>query len=270
MCDLIAYRSVLNENGSSTFSSLGMLAGDTQSVARGTNGDGSTIVGHSGVRAFRWHAGEGMVALEGPAGSTLSAAWAVNTDGTVVVGHATTPSGDRAVRWTVAAESLGTPPVTESSRAFGVSGDGSIVVGTAAAGSGPIAIMWTAATGMVDLNTYLPTLGLNLENWRLTAARRVSRDGTCIVGEGLHNGVDEGWIAHISLACNLADIASIGGAGTPDGHLTVDDVVEFLSEFFAAQPPADVAIVGGARGRDGQYTADDVILFLSRFFLDCD
>jgi hypothetical protein len=64
-----------------------------------------------------------------------------------------------------------------------------------------------------------------------------------------------------------SDIASLGGALGPDGQLTVDDVVVFLSAFFANDTAtADMASLGGAPRPDGQLTVDDVLSFLSDFF----
>ncbi|MGH7132157.1 MAG: GC-type dockerin domain-anchored protein [Phycisphaerales bacterium] len=68
----------------------------------------------------------------------------------------------------------------------------------------------------------------------------------------------------------LADVAGLGGAPTPDGQLTVDDVVVFLSAFFSNNLAiADVAGLGGVQGPDGTITPDDLVLFLSRFFGPC-
>ncbi|MGH7133324.1 MAG: GC-type dockerin domain-anchored protein [Phycisphaerales bacterium] len=67
-----------------------------------------------------------------------------------------------------------------------------------------------------------------------------------------------------------ADVASLGGALAPDGQMTVDDIVAFLSAFFAANlAVADVAGLGGSSMPDGQLSADDVVYFLSAFFSPC-
>ena len=91
-----------------------------------------------------------------------------------------------------------------------VSGDGSMVVGYASDGSlqtlpsGTVlttghAFLWTQTLGMVDLNTYLPTLGnIDLSGWDLREAQGISPDGSTIVGWGMHNGAPEAWIASLS------------------------------------------------------------------------
>lgn len=77
-------------------------------------------------------------------------------------------------------------------------------------------------------------------------------------------------LAPSTAACNLADVGSLGGAASPDGQLSADDVIVYLDAFFAGNlGVADIASLGGAAGPDGQLTADDLILFLSSFFDGC-
>lgn len=71
--------------------------------------------------------------------------------------------------------------------------------------------------------------------------------------------------------CNAADVASLGGNLVPDGQLTADDIVAYLSEFFSGNLAiADIASLGGNPGADGQITPDDLVYFLSKFFSPCD
>ncbi len=46
------------------------------------------------------------------------------------------------------------------------------------------AFLWTPALGMVDLHTYLPTIGFDLNGWTLEHATAISADGTSITGFG--------------------------------------------------------------------------------------
>jgi WD40 repeat protein len=71
--------------------------------------------------------------------------------------------------------------------------------------------------------------------------------------------------------CSPADVTGLGGAldTCPDGRLTTDDIVFFLTAFFANRPAADIASVGGVSSPDGRYTADDVVAFLASFFAGC-
>lgn len=259
---------------------LGTLPGGTTSYAYGASGDGTVIVGQSATsgagdyRAFRWTASGGMDNLGTMGG--YSYAYAANSDGSVVVGHCGAfPFGDnsfyRAFRWTPAHGmlNLGTLPGGGDSWAYGVCGDGSAVVGYVSMPDEAHAFLWTTTLGIVDLNTYLPSLGIDLSGWTLKFANGISEDGLTIVGLGIHNGRYEAWAASISQACNRADVASLGGHRPPDGQLTADDLILFLSAYFAGQPLADLAGSGGVLGRDGTYTADDVIVFLAAFFAGC-
>ncbi|GMU84337.1 MAG: hypothetical protein AMXMBFR47_42070 [Planctomycetota bacterium] len=73
---------------------LGVLPGDSFSIGYGISGDGQTVVGTSGGRAFLWTPSLGMVDLNAHllslgaelTGWTLEAADGVNADGSVIVG----------------------------------------------------------------------------------------------------------------------------------------------------------------------------------------
>ena len=70
--------------------------------------------------------------------------------------------------------------------------------------------------------------------------------------------------------CNAADVAGLGGTPGHDGQNTVDDLVYFLSQFFAQNlAVADIAGLGGSAGPDGQITPDDLVAFLGAFFSPC-
>ena len=74
----------------------------------------------------------------------------------------------------------------------------------------------------------------------------------------------------LTVGCNsVANIVELGGGANCDDQLTADDIIAFLTAFFAQQGPADVAGLGGSIGGDGQWTADDIIAFLSAFFAGC-
>ena len=98
---------------------------------------------------------------------------------------------------------------------------------------GQRALLWTAATGIVDLNTYLPLQGVDTSGWQLTYARAISADGRSISGEGVHNGLNRGWL-----------VTGLGTGTTPgcsadfngSGALTVQDIFDFLAAYFAGCP----------------------------------
>ena len=174
-----------------TAQNLGVVSGGSFSIAFGVNSDGSVVCGYNRVgannRAFRWTVAGGMQDLGVLPGKTQSISNAVSADGQVVVGGSHTSLGGSSVafRWTVGGgmQSLGTLG-TMDSIGFDLTGDGSTVVGS----SGDKAFLWTASLGMVDLNTYLPSLGLDLTGWKLEYAAGISTDGSSIVGNGLYQG----------------------------------------------------------------------------------
>lgn len=66
-----------------------------------------------------------------------------------------------------------------------------------------------------------------------------------------------------------ADIAGPNQGPFPDGVTTADDIISFLSWYFANDLQADVSGPNQAPNRDGVITADDIIVYLSRFFAGC-
>ena len=64
-----------------------------------------------------------------------------------------------------------------------------IIVGTSTLPLGANhAFYWSQSIGMVDLNTFLPALGVDLSHWTLTNAQAISADGRTIVGFGEFDG----------------------------------------------------------------------------------
>lgn len=179
--------------------SLGTLPGGTSSEGRKVSRDASTIVGigstPDGDRAFRWTSGGGMQSLGLlSAADGASSAWGVNADGSVVAGS----SGNNAVTWTNGvAQNIGMLPGATSAIAYTLSDDGSLVGGYSFFGFEATATLWSQTLGTVDLNTYLPTLGIDLTGWELDYTRDISADGSTIVGEGLFNGEPRGWVVTI-------------------------------------------------------------------------
>jgi probable HAF family extracellular repeat protein len=194
----VAYR----WTSSTGITSLGTLSGGTSSAAYGISTDGSVIVGQStssnGFRAFRYTGLAGMVDLGTLPGHIGSAALGTNINGSAIVGNSLSTSGFEAVIWRTftGMQSLGVPAGYIESSALGVDDAGNVAVGFVRQNNGGAtqASMWTPATGMVDLNTYLPAIGMNLTGWTLTRASGVSADGTTISGEGLYNGEFRAWI----------------------------------------------------------------------------
>ncbi|HZO08402.1 MAG TPA: PEP-CTERM sorting domain-containing protein, partial [Myxococcota bacterium] len=182
---------------------LGDLAGGIFfSSAVDVSSDGSVVVGYGRLatqnQAFRWTSGGGMVGLEGFLNSGASA---VSADGSVIVGTGTSALGIEAFRWTAEGGMVGLgqlPNGFSYSTATDVSADGSLVVGAAGPSAGGPAFIWDGTHGMRSLQTVLVTdYHLNLTGWNLGEATAISSDGTTIVGNGIHAGHSEGWIAVI-------------------------------------------------------------------------
>jgi hypothetical protein len=209
------------------------------------------------------------------------ASYAVNEAGTVIVGHYTPPATiGRAYRWTFNGLSgdaplgldLGTTPgpvpETRRSLAQGVSEDGSKVVGyalrydaTVPASQYPkVAFLWTEATGMVELNAYLPTVGVNLDGWDLRVANGISADGRVIVGTGIHNGLTRGFIVTLgnSPPCSYPDFNGDGDFGTDQ------DILAFFACLSGNCCPACIPNGGDFNG-DGDFGTDQDIEAFFRY-----
>jgi hypothetical protein len=66
-----------------------------------------------------------------------------------------------------------------------------------------------------------------------------------------------------------ADLDDGSGTGTPDGGITIDDLIYFLAQFEAGATPADLDDGSGTGTPDGGVTIDDLVYFLTRFQGGC-
>jgi probable HAF family extracellular repeat protein len=181
--------------------------------AYGVTGDGLAAVG--GPTAIRWTAPGVWQLLE--SSSATSWALAVSGDGAVVVGRRYRSGGYHAFRWTSAAGIVEFDlPGYSFSAANAANGDGSVIVGSASSATSDVACVWTELTGTISLSAYLGALGVDLTGWTLQTATGVSADGRTVVGNGLHNGVSEGWIATLPSwpHCGSADFNHDGDTAT--------------------------------------------------------
>jgi len=207
---------------------IGHFVGGNQSTATGVSGNGAIVVGWGDVHIaayqengesyvavdysslpFIWSAANGMQRLPLPflAGGSANA---ISENGATVVGTISGQDGSIAGLWQIDPQAylggggaapqfhaLGFLPGDTSSVATAVSGDGSVVVGYSSGPSGNSAFLWTSQLGMVDLNTWLPSLGVDLTNAQLSLVTGISADGRKIVGNGsLYTGPGSGrgWI----------------------------------------------------------------------------
>jgi hypothetical protein len=67
----------------------------------------------------------------------------------------------------------------------------------------------------------------------------------------------------------VADVDNGTGSGVPDGGVTIDDLLYYLSIFEAGLSSADVDDGSGTGTRDGGVTIDDLLFYLVRFEAGC-
>lgn len=164
-----------------------------RSYATGVSGDGTMVVGYGytydltgSANAFKWTAAMGDVDLP-VSGPSDRQAHAISSNGRVIVGTFDL----LAVRWVddAPATSLGAPGIPRA-----INADGSVIVGE----TGTEAFVWTSGS-MRTVKQLMLDAGVNLTTlkWLVTSATGVSADGKTVVGIGVHNGVQEGWVARL-------------------------------------------------------------------------
>jgi len=198
-------------SASTGMQSIGTLTQGSNSNALGVNFDGSVIVGESYNQAFRWTSGSGMVGLGFLAGQSSSLASAINGDGSTIIGH----SGQSGFQWTSTGgmQSL-TGAWSGSYRPRALTADGSIIVGAHAIGSNWTAMVWDESNTAITLGEYLSAHSVSLTGWSsLTDARGISADGRYIVGYGVYEGQQRGFVADIGVIPAPGAIALLGMAG---------------------------------------------------------
>lgn len=188
-------------NAAGTPQDLGTLPGAMSSMSTAISGDGTTIVGESDLVPMVWTQASGMQPLPFNEGGN---AFAVNFDGTVIAGY----DGSNAARWTNGVLQI-LPNLAGGSfgGAYAVSGNGLLTGGFVADDAfNYSATVWSDSMGAVNLNTYLPLLGIDLEGWSLEICTAISFDGNTLVGQGSYNGETRAWLATIpspSIAATL-------------------------------------------------------------------
>jgi RNA polymerase sigma factor (sigma-70 family) len=245
---------------------------------------GEVIVGASasseGIEAFRWTGDEGMVGMgflsrEGsPEDEIESEAYAVSADGATIVGDSHSAFGQEAFRWTRTEGMMGLgdlPGGEHRSAARGVSADGSVVVGVGTTSLGEEAFLWDAQHGMRNLREVLQTdLGIDLSDWKLLIARRVSDDGRVIVGDGISPGGEkEAFRATLMPSPPPAGPrfrrGDCNGDGTVAGQVT--DAVYLLAFNFLGgpEPPCLAACDANGDGRVQGQVGDAIYLLTHNF-----
>jgi probable HAF family extracellular repeat protein len=215
---------------------LGTLSGGNISRAYAASSDGSVVTGFSdgsgtgGFRAYRWTSAGGMQNLGTLPGGWSSEGWAISADGSVIAGVSSgTGFSQHAMRWAGGVmQHLGALPGGFYSSAATISPDGSVVLGNSTGTGFPNyhAIMWTSELNMVDLNTYLPTLGVDLTGWELENATGINADGTALTGTGLFDGQKRAWL--VTIPANPCSVEVNAGDANCDGQVNALDVGPFV------------------------------------------
>ncbi len=252
---------------------LGNLPGGSTSWAYAVSADGTYIAGDgsssSGVRAYRWSAATGMQDLGVPAGFISSDGYAISGNGMVVVGTGkSSPATYAGVRWTQqnGMQSLGTLDGYAATTMLGLNYDGSLAVGRSTLTLGGYdhhAVLWSQATGLVDLNTYLPTVGVNLAGWILKQASGISAQGDRICGWGWHNNETRGWV--VQLPPLVAMCYANCDHSTSPPILNANDFQCFLNAFAVGNSLANC----DNSTSPPTLNANDFQCFLNRFAAGC-
>ena len=220
---LISLGTTACASAQATLWNLGVLASGSGSNAAAISRDGSTVVGQSASRAFRWTREGGMqdlgVLAQGQGAASL--AWATSANGMVVVGDCALPSTSypswRGFRWS---GSQGMTNLSDSQSARAISGDGNSYFGSATIAGSSYAARWESAGSLTIMSSFAGSsvtacsssgnFAAGQENGRavrwsgggspavlLTPAATQSRalgmsdDGTSITGDAVIGGVTQ-------------------------------------------------------------------------------
>ncbi len=122
------------------------------------------------------------------------------------------------------------------------------------------ATLWRSGQ-MLDLNSAIEPSS----PWRLDVASVISNQGR-IAGWGLRTGQPLAFV--LDRHCT-ADLDDGTGTGTPDGGVTIDDLLFYLVVFEQGVTRADLDDGTGTGTPDGGVTIDDLLYFLVRFEAGC-
>jgi uncharacterized membrane protein len=188
---------------------MGSTVANRSSRANDANNDGSTIVGwqdsSTGFRqAAVWVDGV-QTLITDSGGNPVSEAGAVSGDGVWAVGGG---NNFNAWRWS---EDTGVINIPHPNSSFSFRGsstsineDGSIIVGFYRPFPGPATFgegfIWTEATGRVELNEYVTSLGMDTQGIIFALPLGISNDGTSIVGLGRLGNSNVGFMIKLPTA----------------------------------------------------------------------
>ncbi|MBI1190013.1 MAG: hypothetical protein GC200_04945 [Tepidisphaera sp.] len=193
---------------------LGTLPTGTYSFALAVSINGTSVTGYADAagadHAFIWTTRNGMTDLGTINPGESSVGYAIGAEGGTVAGY----SGNQAALWRHdRVRGLGILPGGNFTVGYAVSAGGQVVAGAGDTNGNTVATLWTNHLGMLDLNAFLPTIGIDLTGWQLTVASGLSADGSTIVGRGSHDGQDRAWLVHMPRGWRLG----AAGVGTGTG-----------------------------------------------------
>ncbi len=184
---------------------LGSTVAGASTRANAVSGDGGVIVGWQDAEdGFRqgavWKDGVQTILKDGQ-GNVLGEADVVSNDGVWVAGNGNYAADGELWRWSEATgyQALGSKlDASDFSTGFtGMNGDATAMVGYSR-GFGPArlgkGVLWTSSLGVMDLNEYVASQGIDTQGVTLALPLGMSADGQTIVGLG-SNG--QGWVVRL-------------------------------------------------------------------------
>lgn len=161
---------------------------DYDSLCYAVSDSGAAATGYlsypQGVEGtFQWTSHTGINFIGKPSNVDFLRPLGISNGGSVVYGHAYPTH--RSYRWSPEQgwHDLGSLYEEEASQTFAMdmSTDGSVIVGYCGGTRDSRGFLYTATQGMMDLNTYLPLLGIDLRGRTITRAVSISGDGSAIL-----------------------------------------------------------------------------------------
>ncbi|MCA3006014.1 MAG: hypothetical protein LW650_14250 [Planctomycetaceae bacterium] len=231
---------------------------------------GSGMTGfNSSVRALAVRPGGDLVAggLFIAAGGTVAGSWARWTDtGIPWVARQPAPASTPATRIARLSATLASGYDFSGPITFQWFRDGQPIT-NGPAGASPSGGDVTGATGALPRPTSDPTTTITIINVQPSDAGAYTVTFTNSCGTVTSAPAT---LTITTQACNPADITAIGGPpSAPDGLLTGDDFVAFISAFAAGDLLADIVAIGGVQPPDGLITGDDFNAFIAAFASGC-
>ena len=113
---------------------------------------------------------------------------------------------------------------------------------------------------MLDLNTYLPSIGVDLTGWHLTKVNSISADGSAIVGYGVYQGGS--YRAFLVTGLTVPGTGSCPVDFDGDGFVTGLDFDAYVAAFETGDSVSDF-------NGDGFVTGLDFDAFVQAFEAGC-